>query len=252
MAQTVSLGAIARAKGGELLARRSITPAQTKVLRSIADCRTEALGGHRDRCDRCGHEHTFWNSCRDRHCPGCGAEARGHGVPRSLSPARRSASFCARPPLRLPIQPRSRGQHRQSPRAHRLVAQTPPAYAPSRRPPVSTMQTGNATPSLAHRPSTTTDLVRLVMTRNAAGSPAVLNSEPVLHKLRLHRREHSDISAFATPRAASSPRFSRSSPESGRYLEGLRAQCDPLPEPRGPILPHVGTLLRPTKLFPAS
>ena len=76
MAQAVSLGAIARAKGGELLARRSITPAQCKVLRSIADCRTEALGGHRDHCDRCDHQQIFWNSCRDRHCPGCGAEAR--------------------------------------------------------------------------------------------------------------------------------------------------------------------------------
>ena len=46
------------------------------MLRSIADCRTDALGGHRDHCDRCDYEHTFWNSCRDRHCPGCGAEAR--------------------------------------------------------------------------------------------------------------------------------------------------------------------------------
>ena len=34
------------------------------------------MGGHRDRCDRCAYEHVFWNSCRDRHCPGCGAEAR--------------------------------------------------------------------------------------------------------------------------------------------------------------------------------
>jgi hypothetical protein len=76
MEQAVSLGAIARAKGGDLLASRATTPPQRKVLRSLADCRTEALGGHRDRCDRCDYEHTFWNSCRDRHCPGCGAEAR--------------------------------------------------------------------------------------------------------------------------------------------------------------------------------
>ena len=72
----LSLGAIARAKGGDLLARRSLSPAQCKVLRSVADCRTEAMGGHRDHCDRCDYEHVFWNSCRDRHCPGCGAEAR--------------------------------------------------------------------------------------------------------------------------------------------------------------------------------
>jgi len=76
MEQAVSLGAIARAKGGDLLANHATSPAQRKVLRSIADCRTEALGGHRDHCDRCDYQHTFWNSCRDRHCPGCGAEAR--------------------------------------------------------------------------------------------------------------------------------------------------------------------------------
>lgn len=76
MDQPLSLGAIARAKGADLLANRPLTSAQTKVLRSIADCRTEAMGGHRDHCDRCDYEHIFWNSCRDRHCPGCGAEAR--------------------------------------------------------------------------------------------------------------------------------------------------------------------------------
>jgi hypothetical protein len=71
-----SLGAIIRAKGAEVLANHPTTPAQRKVMRSIADCRTPALGGHRDLCDRCGYEHVFWNSCRDRHCPGCGSEAR--------------------------------------------------------------------------------------------------------------------------------------------------------------------------------
>lgn len=76
MPSPVSLGEIARAKGSELLARESLSPDQLRVLRSVADCRTEALGGHRGRCDRCDHEHIFWNSCRNRHCPGCGSEAR--------------------------------------------------------------------------------------------------------------------------------------------------------------------------------
>lgn len=76
MEQAVTLGAIARAKAGDLLATRPPTPAQLEVLRSLADCRTDAMGGHRHHCDRCDYEHTFWNSCRDRHCPGCGAEAR--------------------------------------------------------------------------------------------------------------------------------------------------------------------------------
>lgn len=71
-----TLGAIIRAKAAELHATDPLTPHQLRVMRSLADCRTAALGGHRDHCDRCAFEHVFWNSCRDRHCPGCGAEAR--------------------------------------------------------------------------------------------------------------------------------------------------------------------------------
>ena len=76
MPAEVTLGAIVRAKGAELMATRPTTAPQRKVMRAIAGCRTASLGGHRDQCDRCGFEHTFWNSCRNRHCPLCGAEAR--------------------------------------------------------------------------------------------------------------------------------------------------------------------------------
>jgi hypothetical protein len=76
MGAEASLGAIVRAKGGELLEKFPINAAQRKVMRAMADCRSAALGGHRDSCDSCGFEHIFWNSCRDRHCPGCGGEAR--------------------------------------------------------------------------------------------------------------------------------------------------------------------------------
>ena len=76
MGAEASLGAIMRAKGGELLAAHATTPQQRKVMRAIADCRTAAMDGHRDACDRCGYEHVFWNSCRNRHCPGCGAGRR--------------------------------------------------------------------------------------------------------------------------------------------------------------------------------
>lgn len=77
MAAELSLGAIIRSKGNEYLSRHPETsPLRIKVMRAIADCHTEALGGHRDRCDRCGYEHVFWNSCRNRHCPACGGQAR--------------------------------------------------------------------------------------------------------------------------------------------------------------------------------
>ena len=49
---------------------------QLKVLRAIERCRTAALGGHRDRCERCGHQAISYNSCRNRHCPKCQTNAR--------------------------------------------------------------------------------------------------------------------------------------------------------------------------------
>lgn len=49
---------------------------QLKVLRAIRDCRTAALGGHVDRCARCGHQAISYNSCRNRHCPKCQTSVR--------------------------------------------------------------------------------------------------------------------------------------------------------------------------------
>ncbi len=47
-----------------------------KVLNAILACRTWALGGHVDECSRCGHRTISFNSCRNRHCPKCQANAR--------------------------------------------------------------------------------------------------------------------------------------------------------------------------------
>ena len=47
-----------------------------KVLNAIERCRTAALGGHLDECSRCGHRAISYNSCRNRHCPKCQANAR--------------------------------------------------------------------------------------------------------------------------------------------------------------------------------
>jgi hypothetical protein len=46
------------------------------VLRAITRCRTAALGGHIDHCPQCGHQAISYNSCRNRHCPKCQAQAR--------------------------------------------------------------------------------------------------------------------------------------------------------------------------------
>jgi hypothetical protein len=56
--------------------RQSLSWMQLKVLTAIERCRTPALGGHRDRCVRCGYEATSYCSCRNRHCPKCQTNAR--------------------------------------------------------------------------------------------------------------------------------------------------------------------------------
>jgi hypothetical protein len=44
---------------------------QCKVMAAIEHCRTAALGGHVAACADCGHTRIAYNSCRNRHCPGC-------------------------------------------------------------------------------------------------------------------------------------------------------------------------------------
>ena len=44
---------------------------QRRVMTAIEICRTEALGGHVERCEDCAHTRTAYNSCRNRHCPKC-------------------------------------------------------------------------------------------------------------------------------------------------------------------------------------
>jgi hypothetical protein len=56
--------------------RAWVTGQHRRVLRAIAQCRTAALGGHRDRCDQCAQPALSYNSCRDRHCPKCLTAAR--------------------------------------------------------------------------------------------------------------------------------------------------------------------------------
>jgi len=48
---------------------------QRRALHDITVCRTAALGGHVEACDRCGHQQVAYNSCRNRHCPKCQATA---------------------------------------------------------------------------------------------------------------------------------------------------------------------------------
>lgn len=66
---------IFRRHGEAFGADHVLTPAQHKVLRALIQCRTAALGGHLEVCDACGFERPAYNSCRNRHCPGCQSAA---------------------------------------------------------------------------------------------------------------------------------------------------------------------------------
>src|SRR5215813_7962650 len=56
--------------------RKWFTWLHLKILTAIVCCRTSTLGGHIDECSRCGHRAISFNSCRNRHCPKCQANAR--------------------------------------------------------------------------------------------------------------------------------------------------------------------------------
>jgi predicted Zn-ribbon and HTH transcriptional regulator len=74
----VEVADILRAQGQSFLDRyrSSLDFQQLKALRAIQRCRTAALGGHRDACQSCGYQAISYNSCRNRHCPKCQAQAR--------------------------------------------------------------------------------------------------------------------------------------------------------------------------------
>jgi Putative transposase/Transposase zinc-binding domain len=73
---------IIRGHGDDFLDRygEALSPAQRRALIDLACCRTAALGGHLEQCERCGHRQISYNSCRNRHCPKCQATESAHWV----------------------------------------------------------------------------------------------------------------------------------------------------------------------------
>ena len=62
--------------GAAYLSTHALSTAQAKAWRGIVACRTAALGGQQLACDTCCHRHWQYHSCRNRHCPQCGARAK--------------------------------------------------------------------------------------------------------------------------------------------------------------------------------
>ena len=62
--------------GPAYLAKYTLNTPQAKAWRGIVACRTSALGGQQLACNTCDHRHWQYHSCRNRHCPQCGARAK--------------------------------------------------------------------------------------------------------------------------------------------------------------------------------
>lgn len=67
----LELADVVRAHGDAVRHQRRLAPVQHAALHAIAVCRTAALGGHQETCDRCGAVRVVYHSCRNRHCPKC-------------------------------------------------------------------------------------------------------------------------------------------------------------------------------------
>jgi hypothetical protein len=72
-----TLGEIFRRYGPAYRARfgRTLSASQLQALQTIAQCRTEALGGHVYICPACQFTRYSYHSCRNRHCPTCQQDA---------------------------------------------------------------------------------------------------------------------------------------------------------------------------------
>jgi len=67
----VEVADIFRQHGPEYRSAHCLPLNHLRVMRAVEVCRTAVLGGHKDRCDSCGHIEISYNSCRNRHCPKC-------------------------------------------------------------------------------------------------------------------------------------------------------------------------------------
>jgi predicted Zn-ribbon and HTH transcriptional regulator len=72
----VELADIFRAYGESYRRNHPLPVSHLKVIEAVERCRTAALGGHLEQCDRCGFERPAYNSCRNRHCPKCQSLAK--------------------------------------------------------------------------------------------------------------------------------------------------------------------------------
>lgn len=70
-ASPLTVGDIFRKYGEQFRQAHRLHPRQHKVMYDIEHCRCGEFGTHWEICDCCGYMVKGYNSCRNRHCPGC-------------------------------------------------------------------------------------------------------------------------------------------------------------------------------------
>ena len=81
----LDVATIVRAHGAAVRQQQALSREQRQALRSIAVCRTPALGCHLDVCARCGFERPAYHSCRHRHCPKCQSLAQARWIEQRMA-----------------------------------------------------------------------------------------------------------------------------------------------------------------------
>ncbi len=81
----MTLGDILRNQGGAFLQQFPQPPGVQRVLRNLAACRTEAMGGHVTTCCHCQDIAYHYHSCGDRYCPQCGGSKRAAWLERQAA-----------------------------------------------------------------------------------------------------------------------------------------------------------------------
>jgi len=71
---------IFRKYGDQFRSEHRLHPRQHKAMYDIEHCRRGEFGTHWGICDTCGHMEKGYNSCRNRHCPGCNYTAQRRWV----------------------------------------------------------------------------------------------------------------------------------------------------------------------------
>lgn len=75
----IGLADVVAAHGDDYLTEfgSRMLPSHRRALEDIRACRTAVMGGHLAECEKCGHQHYSYHSCKNRSCPKCHGKETG-------------------------------------------------------------------------------------------------------------------------------------------------------------------------------